>query len=91
MGISYFKLSDKERQHTTKVLPKAGRDGSRVATFVLYSASVPADGILVVGRGNNQHFSFSRPRLDQQQFPAFVSTQTLLAFYLFHSKKPNRR
>lgn len=41
--------------HITKVLTKAGLDGSRVATFVLYSALVPADGILVIGRGNNQH------------------------------------
>ena len=48
------RLQNAKRQ-PTKVLPKAGRDGSRVATFVLYSASVPADGILVIGRGNNQH------------------------------------
>jgi len=46
---------DKKQQPPTKVLPKAGLDERRVATFVLFSASVPADGILVIGRGNNQH------------------------------------
>jgi hypothetical protein len=39
----------------TKVLPKAGLDERRVATFGLYSALVPADGILVIRSGNNQH------------------------------------
>ena len=53
LNLHYNACEKSER--TTKVLSKAGRDGSRVATFVLYSASVPADGILVVGRGNNQH------------------------------------
>jgi hypothetical protein len=39
----------------TKVLSKAGLDERRVATFVLYSAAVPADGNLVIGRNNIQH------------------------------------
>lgn len=40
---------------SNKNIVKAGRTETVFQLLFIYLASVPADGILFVGRGNNQH------------------------------------
>jgi hypothetical protein len=48
-------MSDIEKLPPTKVLTKAGQDKDVFQLQFVYLASVPADGILVIGSSNNQH------------------------------------